>query len=132
MKKFNKLSISVLLASLIGPFGLTGLAFAGEDDQRAPPEARTSGTLSQQVMRAISEIQELMSPEDPEDEPNFAEAKIQLDELRERRYDRMNDFEKSTLLSFYTNYYLGIEDYVGAIGIFEEVLTIEELRADVR
>ena len=132
MKKFNSLSVSVLLVSLIGPFGLTELVIAGEDEQRAPPEARTSGTLSQQVMRAITEIQELMSPEDPEDEPNFAEAKIQLDELRERRYDRMNDFEKSTLLSFYTNYYLGIEDYVGAIGIFEEVLTIEELRADVR
>ena len=44
----------------------------------------------------------------------------------------MNDFEKSTLLSFYTNYYLGIEDYLGAIGIFEETLTIVELRADVR
>ncbi|MGB0321640.1 MAG: hypothetical protein ACPGAF_04900 [Pseudohongiellaceae bacterium] len=132
MKKFNNLSVSVLLVSLMGPFGLTELVIAGEDEQRAPPEARTSGTLSQQVMRAITEIQELMSPEDPEDEPNFAEAKIQLDELRERRYDRMNDFEKSTLLSFYTNYYLGIEDYVGAIGIFEETLTIEELRADVR
>ena len=132
MKKCNNLSVSVLLVSLLGPFGLTGLVFAGEDEQRAPPEARTSGTLSQQVMRAITEIQELMSPEDPEDEPNFAEAKIQLDELRERRYDRMNDFEKSTLLSFYTNYYLGIEDYLGAIGIFEETLTIEELRADVR
>ena len=132
MKKFNNLSVSVLLVSLIGPFGLAGLVIAGEDEQRAPPEARTSGTLSQQVMRAITEIQELMSPEDPEDEPNFAEAKIQLDELRERRYDRMNDFEKSTLLSFYTNYYLGIEDYVGAIGIFEETLTIEELRLDVR
>ena len=132
MNKFNTLSVSVLLVSLIGPFGLTELVIAGEDEQRAPPEARTSGTLSQQVMRAITEIQELMSPEDPEDEPNFAEAKIQLDELRERRYDRMNDFEKSTLLSFYTNYYLGIEDYVGAIGIFEETLTIEELRPDVR
>ena len=132
MKKFNNLSVSVLLVSLIGPFGLAELVIAGEDEQRAPPEARTSGTLSQQVMRAITEIQELMSPEDPEDEPNFAEAKIQLDELRERRYDRMNDFEKSTLLSFYTNYYLGIEDYVGAIGIFEETLTIEELRPDVR
>ncbi len=132
MKKFNNLSVSVLLVCLVGPFGLIGLAIAGEDEQRAPPEARTSGTLSQQVMRAITEIQELMSPEDPEDEPNFAEAKIQLDELRERRYDRMNDFEKSTLLSFYTNYYLGIEDYLGAIGIFEETLTIVELRADVR
>ena len=132
MKKLYKITVSVLLTSLVGPFGPSNLVLAGEDEQRAPPQARTSGTLSQQVMRAITEIQELMSPEDPEDEPNFAEAKIQLDELRERRYERMNDFEKSTLLSFYTNYYLGTEDYVGAIGIFEETLTIEELRADVR
>ena len=132
MKKLNKISLTILLTGLVIPFGLSGLVSAGEDEQRAPPEARTSGTLSQQVMRAITEIQELMSPEDPEDEPDFAEAKIQLDDLRERRYDRMNDFEKSTLLSFYTNYYLGIEDYLGAIGIFEETLTIEELRADVR
>ena len=132
MKKVNKLTLTFLTALLAAPFISSQVAIAGEDEQRAPPEARTSGTLSQQVMRAITEIQELMSPEDPEDEPNFAQAKIALDDLRERRFDRMNDFEKSTLLSFYTNYYLGIEDYVGAIGIFEETLTIEELRSDVR
>ena len=33
MKMFNNLSVSVLLVSLIGPFGLTGLAIAGEDEQ---------------------------------------------------------------------------------------------------
>ena len=132
MEKLNKITLPIFLSSAFIAFGFSNSVLAGEDEQRAPPEARTSGTLSQQVMRAITEIQELMSPEDPEDEPDFAEAKIQLDDLRERRYDRMNDFEKSTLLSFYTNYYLGIEDYLGAIGIFEETLTIEELRADVR
>ena len=131
MKKVNKLTLTFLAALLAAPL-FPQLASAGEEEQRAPPEARTAGTLSQQVMRAITEIQELMSPEDPEQEPNFTEAKILLDELRERRYERMNDFEKSTMLSFYTNYYLGIEDYVGAIGIFEETLTIEELRLDVR
>lgn len=132
MRKVNKLALTFLTALLAVPFLQIQSVIAGEDDQRAPPEARTSGTLSQQVMRAITEIQELMSPEDPEAEPNFTEAKIALDDLRERRFDRMNDFEKSTLLSFYTNYYLGIEDYPGAIGIFEETLMIEELRADVR
>ncbi len=104
---------------------------AGEE-QRAPPEARTAGTLGPQVMRAISEIQEMMSPEDEEDEPDLPGAKEALDDLRERRWDRMNDFEKSTLLNFYTNYYLSMEDFAGALRTFEEMLTIEELREDTR
>ncbi|MCG8414108.1 MAG: hypothetical protein MI746_07800 [Pseudomonadales bacterium] len=130
MKAINKLSLAFLVAVLAAPLLPVQNAIAGEEE-RAPPEARTAGTLSQQVMRAITDIQELMSPEDG-GEPNFAEAKIELDELRERRWDRMNDFEKSTLLSFYTNYYLGLEDFQGALGIFEEMLLIEELRLDQR
>ncbi|MDP6416498.1 MAG: tetratricopeptide repeat protein, partial [Gammaproteobacteria bacterium] len=74
----------------------------------------------------------LMQPEDPEDEPDLVTAKEELDELRERRWQRMNDFEKSTLLNFYTNYYLTLEDYPGAIRTFEEILLIEELREDIR
>ena len=104
---------------------------AGEE-QRAPPEARTAGTLGPQVMRAISEIQELMSPEDPEDPVDLVGAKEALDELRERRWERMNDFEKSTLLNFYTNYYLAMEDFDGALRTFEEMLAIEDLREDTR
>lgn len=104
---------------------------AGEE-QRAPPEARTAGTLGPQVMRAISEIQEMMSPEDPEDPVDLAGAKEALDELRERRFDRMNDFEKSTLLNFYISYYLAEEDFTNALRTFEEMLTIEELREDTR
>jgi tetratricopeptide (TPR) repeat protein len=73
-----------------------------------------------------------MQPEDPEDEPDLVTAKEELDELRERRWQRMNDFEKSTLLNFYTNYYLTLEDYPGAIRTFEEILLIEELREDIR
>ena len=44
----------------------------------------------------------------------------------------MNDFEKSTLLNFFTNYYLTTENYVEAVKIFEELLTIETLRTDTR
>lgn len=109
-----------------------GSAVLAGDEPRPPPEARTAGTLGPQVMRAISEIQEMMSPEDPEDPVDLAGAKIALDELRERRWDRMNDFEKSTLLNFYTNYYLAMEDFAGALRTFEEMLTIEELREDTR
>ncbi len=130
MKAINKLSLAFLVAVLAAALLPVQGALAGEEE-RAPPEARTAGTLSQQVMRAITDIQELMSPEDG-GEPNYAEAKIELDQLRERRWERMNDFEKSTLLSFYTNYYLGLEDFQGALGIFEEMLLIEELRMDQR
>lgn len=127
----NKLSLSFLVALLVLPLSFSQVVLAGEE-QRAPPEARTAGTLSTQVMRAVTEIQEMMSPEDEEDEPDLAGAKEALDDLRERRWDRMNDFEKSTVLNFYTNYYLTLEDYPNALLIFEEMLTIEELREDTR
>lgn len=131
MRLLNKLKLGFLVAVLSVALLPLQVVQAGEE-QRAPPEARTSGTLSPAVMRAIGDIQELMQPEDEEDEPDLVQAKIELDELYERRYERMNDFEKSTLLNFYTNYYLNVEDYPGAIGIFEQMLEIEELRADIR
>ena len=132
MRLLNKLKLGFLVSVLSITFFPVQFVLAGEE-QRAPPEARTSGTLGPAVMRAISEIQELMQPEDEEDEPDLVQAKIELDDLRDRRYDRMNDFERSTLLNFYTNYYLNIEDYPGAIGIFEQMLSdIETLRADIR
>ena len=125
-----------LFPALLSGFALMlfqpGAAVLAGEEQRAPPEARTAGTLGPQVMRAISEIQEMMSPEDPEDPVDMIGAKEALDELRERRWDRMNDFEKSTLLNFYTNYYLAMEDFAGALRTFEEMLTIEELREDTR
>ncbi len=131
IKILNKLKLRFLMAVLSAAFLSSQPVMAGEE-QRAPPEARTSGTLSPVVMRAITEIQELMQPEDEEDEPDLVKAKEELDALYERRYERMNDFEKSTLLNFYTNYYLNTENYAEAIRIFEQTLTIETLRADTR
>jgi len=127
----NHLKLGFLIAALAVPMLPTQLVIAGEE-QRAPPEARTSGTLGQQVMRSLTRIQELMTPEDPEDEPDLVAAKEELDELRERRWQRMNEFEKSTVLNFYANYYLTLEDYQGVIRTLEEILQIEELREDTR
>ncbi len=124
------LKLGFLIAALTVP-AVPQLVLAGEE-QRAPPQARTAGTLGPQVMRAISQIQEMMTPEDPEDEPDLDGAKQELDELRERRWERMNDFEKQTLLNFYTNYWLTLENYVEAINTFKELLEIEELREDTR
>lgn len=131
MKKLNKLSLAFLAALLAAPLMPLQMVYAGEE-QRAPPEARTAGTLSQQVMRVLSEVQELMAPEDESEPPDYEAAKVELDRLRERRWDRMNDFEKSSTLNFYTNYYLSNEDFQGALRTFEEILTIEELRIDQR
>lgn len=58
-------------------------------------------------------------------------AKEELDDLNER-YDSLNDFEKSTLLNFYTNYYLAVEDIQSALDTFERILAIENLRVDSR
>ena len=131
MRLLNRLKLGFLTAILSVTILPLQYVNAGEE-QRAPPSARTSGTLGPAVLRAISGIQELLQPEDEEEEPDYEGAKAELDELRERRFERMNDFEKSTLLSFYTNYYLNTEDYIGAIGIFEEMLLIETLREDQR
>jgi len=129
----KKLAVNALLIATFFVANMTMLeiSYAGEE-QRAPPPTRSSDTLSDRVFRQISEIQEFMSPEDPEDQPDYARAKEALDELRSSRFDRMNDFEKATLLSFYTNYYLAMDDIPNAIATFEEQLTIEELREDSR
>ena len=131
MRLLNKLRLGFLVA-VLSSIMLPVQYVSAAEEQRAPPAARTSGTLGPAVLRAISEIQELLQPEDEEDEPDYEAAKAELDDLRESRFDRMNDFEKSTLLSFYTNYYLNTENYIGAIGIFEEMLLIETLREDQR
>jgi tetratricopeptide (TPR) repeat protein len=44
----------------------------------------------------------------------------------------MNDFEQQTTLSFYTNYYLTTDNYPEAIRIFEQMITLEGLREDMR
>ena len=131
MRPGNIFKLTFLITVLAMPMWSAQIALAGEE-QRAPPTARTSGTLGPQVMRAISRIQELMTPEDEDDEPDLVAAKEELDELYERRFQRMNDFEKQTTLSFYTNYYLTTENYPDAIRIFEQMLTLENLREDIR
>jgi lipopolysaccharide biosynthesis regulator YciM len=102
-----------------------------QSGQRQPPPTRSSDTLSDRVYRAIAEIQALMTPEDPADEPDLVSAKTALDDLNER-YDTLNDFEKSTLLNFYTNYYLATDDIPNAMATFERILEIVNLREDAR
>jgi len=101
--------------------------FAGPEP-REPPPTRGSDVLSPRVFSNVTAIQEMLTPSTGE--PDLEAAKEMLDELYENRYERMNDFEKSTVLNIYTNYYLMKSDYAGAIGVLEQMLTIESLRED--
>ncbi|TFH73176.1 hypothetical protein E3V39_08035 [Gammaproteobacteria bacterium LSUCC0112] len=102
-----------------------------QSGQRQPPPTRSSDTLSDRVYRAIAEIQEMMTPEDTTEQPDLVGAKRALDALNER-YDSLNDFEKSTLMNFYTNYYLATDDIPNAMATFEKILLIENLREEQR
>ena len=74
MTSTNRLCLSFLLGVLAFPVVLAPDVMAGEE-QRAPPEARTAGTLGPAGMRAIIEILEMIQPEDPDDEPDLEGAK---------------------------------------------------------
>lgn len=124
-------SAVVLSATVATPVYAQQSSNNEESGQRQPPPTRSSDTLSDRVYRAIAEIQEMMTPEDTSEQPDLAGAKRALDSLNER-YDSMNDFEKSTMLNFYTNYYLAMDDIANAMATFERILAIENLREDAR
>lgn len=129
---------SVLLASafaastLLSQAAFVPGAYAQDEDDgpRQPPPTRSSEVLSDRVFRVISQVNELMNPPD-DGTPDLARAKRELDGLNER-YDSLNDFEKSTLLNFYTNYYLQMDDINNALATFERILQIENLREEAR
>lgn len=103
-----------------------------QDPSRSAPQARTSETLSDDVMQAISEIQDLLLTEGDSVEAEMATAKTMLDELTIERFESLNNFEKLTALNFLTNYHLGLEEYREAAVVFERILTVENIRADSR
>ena len=102
-----------------------------QGQSRPAPATRTAETLGPRVSEAISQVQEYMKPADSDTQADMGAAKELLDQLYSERFEAMNDLEKSTTLSFYTNYYLGTDNYPEAIRSFEEMLTITTLREDV-
>lgn len=127
----NHLKLGLLIIGLVVPLLSAQLVVAAEE-QRAQPQLGTSDGLGPQVMQSVAWIQQLLMPEDPEDEPNLAAVKEELDDIREQLWPGMNEFEKSTVLNFYMMYYVTLEDYQGAIRSLEEILQIEELREVTR
>jgi TonB family protein len=105
------------------------------DENRDPPQARRTQTLSEEVLDAVSQIQALLSNESDEENinpENLLQAKALLDQLTIDKFDSLNDFEKATSLNFLTNYYLAQEDYPNTIDTFKRILEIDNLRADIR
>lgn len=134
--KYKSLLLAMAFAAstLVGQAAFMATASAQDDEDdgpRQPPPTRSSEVLSDRVFRVISEVNELMNPPEEGEEPDLERAKRELDGLNER-YDSLNNFEKSTLLNFYTNYYLALDDIGNALLTFERILTIEELREEAR
>jgi tetratricopeptide (TPR) repeat protein len=132
MKSWYSKCRSGLGIAALAAMGLTfqHMPAIADDGPRQPPPTRSSDVLSDRVYRSISNIQEWMNPED-EGRPDLERAKRELDNLNQR-YDTMNDFEKATLLSFYTNYYLAMDDIPRTLETFQRMLTIEGLRTEQR
>ncbi len=100
--------------------------------RRNLPAARDSEILSDAMQTAIADVQMLMSPEDPDEDPEWELAKDRLDLHRDLYWEQMNGFEKATLLNFYTNYWLGVGNYSEARNTFEQILQLANLREDIR
>ncbi|HBX38645.1 MAG TPA: hypothetical protein DEG76_15755 [Pseudohongiella sp.] len=139
MSAVNTILRSAMMAAFlatsasVGTMMLATPAYAQEEEDgpREPPPTRRSDTLSDRVYRVIAEVQELMNPTEEGVQPDLEAAKRELDSLNER-CDTLNDFEKATMLNFYTNYYLGVDDIANALATFERILTIEDLRPEQR
>lgn len=105
---------------------------AARENQRRAPQPENAATLRNATYQIITEVQELMTPEDSSSEPDLEAAKQMLDQHRNENWDSLNDFEKSTVLNFYTNYWLTVGDYTEAANSFEQILTISNLQENVR
>lgn len=132
--KKHRSGLMVAVLAVLG-FAFQPLSVMAQDDdedgQREPPDTRQSDVLSEPVYRQISDIQEMMNPEDDDEEPDLEGAKEELDDLNED-YDSLNDFEKATLLNFYSTYYIQVDDIENAINSFQRMLDIENLREEQR
>lgn len=93
-----------------------------EDGRRAPPEARSTQTLSRQVFTRINEVMELR---DMEDYDGALEVLNEVRELYDR--DRLNDREKFVMWQFFANLHQIQERYPQAIEAYVEMLRLPNL-----
>jgi len=127
----NKLLVIALMIAGCWVIDLTtsNVIYAGEE-RRLPPPTRSSDVLSERVITLIDEFQKPMNQE--ELERAYVLAKEELDDLYKRRYESFNDFEKSTFLNFYINYYCIAEEWEEARQAIDELLAIDTLKEEIR
>ena len=122
----------------LGTLSATALLYAPDavaspgEERRAPPRARRAGSIGQAVLRDLQRVQGMMFPEEEGELPDVEGAKRTLDDLRARRYDRMNPTEKGATLNLYVSYYVSLENYSAVRETFLEMLRIDGLRNDYR
>ena len=103
-----------------------------QSQRREPTPIDYAESLGDPTYRAVRDLQILMSPEDDNQQPDWVVAKQRLDLHIEMYWDEMNDFEKSTILGFYINYWLAVNNYGEALNTFEEILELKNLGDDLR
>lgn len=100
----------------------TSTAEATQANSREPD---SNPVLSQEVFEIIDEVQKRFL------EGQWIEGANELNALYED-FDSLNDFEKATILNFYTNLLLANNMLPEAMGAFEAILELQTLRPDVR
>ena len=99
----------------------TGSATVPIPDSPTP----SSPILSERVYKVIDEVQKRFTDQQIEEGLN------ELNALYED-YDQLNDFEKATVLNFYSNALLAYRMLPEATAVFEKLLTVDNLRDDIR
>lgn len=130
------LNVSVVAAALtisacqVAAQNVTDQALAQSDREdvvvKQPVDSGVTQTLGPRIAEGIAEIQGLMRGGE-DSEPDMERAKGASG--RALRTDER--FREATLLNFYTNYYLSLENYIEATNTSEQILTLEIIRPDI-
>jgi hypothetical protein len=110
----------IILAFYLASLTVPWTTLTAEAELESPP------TNQSEVRSGVTHPPTPMSLDD------YERFKEEVDQLYERHYERMTDFEKSRILDFYSVYYLGTQKYEKAIEILEQQLSIENLDEDTR
>lgn len=95
-------------------------------DSLQPSPDRSSELLSAEVYRVISEVQKLFTDD------RIPEGLAKLNALYYEKFDGLSSFEQATVLNFYTNALLAYRMLPEATAAFEKILTVDNVREDIR
>ena len=119
----NRLLITTLI--FFSSLGLP-LASIAAEAKREPPPTRRPSAESERIYEIFNEARNL-----PRDQ-QLETLKVELyDPMYKDRFERMNNFEKSVMLSFYVQYHLHFKNWTDVRRALELILLIDGLKEDV-